>query len=134
MTESSTGSFRQGEPETYKRLMVACSVLAGVALGVGAALEYQLVGVGLYVVGLTAALAIPYTTEYTLFDERDDVIHRRASGATLALFGWLAALVFPSLVVLSTTSYFSWGTASATLGWTTAVVYATYGVALAYYR
>ncbi|MFC4541218.1 DUF2178 domain-containing protein [Halosolutus amylolyticus] len=134
MTEPATGLLRTGAPETYKRLMLACCVFAGVALGVGSALQRPLVAVGLYAVGMIAAVAIPSATSYTLFDERDDTIHRRASGFTLTLFGWLAAIVFPSLVVLSSTRYFSWGTASVTLAWTTAAVYVTYGVAIGYYR
>ena len=83
---------------------------------------------------MTAAVAIPYTTDHLLFDERDDTIHRRASGFTMAAFGWLSALVFPSLVVLSATDYFAWGPVSVTVAWTTAIVYMIYGVALGYYR
>lgn len=120
--------------ETYRRLMVGCFVGAGIALGVGTALQFTLVGVGLYVLGMAGGIAIPYGTAYTVFDERDDAIHRRASGVTLAAFGWLAAIVFPSLVVLSTTPYFEWGPVTTTLSLTTAVVYVTYALLVGYYR
>lgn len=53
---------------------------------------------------------------------------------TLALFGWLSALVYPSLVVLSGTPHFSWGPATAAIAWTTVVVYVTYGVLRGYYQ
>jgi hypothetical protein len=133
MSETELGTVRSKAPKTYKRLMFAFGLFAAVALAAGTALEAQLVGVGLYAVGLVASVAVPAVSEYTLFDERDDAIHRRASGATLAVFGWLSALVFPSLVALSTTEYFAWGPASAAVGWMTAIVFAAYGVAVGYY-
>lgn len=114
--------------------MVAFGLLAALALAVGAMLKRPLVGVGLYAAGMTAALAVPYVADARLFDERDDRLHERASGLTLALFGWLSALVYPSLVVLAGTEYFSWGPASTALAWTTAVVYGVYLLALGYYR
>lgn len=134
MPELAPTAIQSRPPETYKRLMVACFVFAGIALGVGTALEFPLVAVGVYVLGMAGGMIIPYTTDYTLFDERNDTIHQRASGVTLAVFGWLAAIVFPSLVALSTTSYFEWGPVTTTLSITTAVVYITYGLLLGYYR
>ncbi|MCU4926864.1 DUF2178 domain-containing protein [Halobacteria archaeon AArc-dxtr1] len=134
MSELASTTIQSRSPEAYKRLMVACFVFAGIALGVGTALEFPLVAVGLYVLGVTGGMMIPYTTNYTLFDERDDTIHQRASGVTLAVFGWLAAIVFPSLVALSTTPHFEWGPVTTTLSITTAVVYITYGLLLGYYR
>lgn len=70
--------------------MVAFGIVGGLALGLGAAIERPFVGVGVYVLAMTAAVAVPRFAEYTLFDERDDAIHRRASGITLALFGYYA--------------------------------------------
>ncbi|MDG5818970.1 DUF2178 domain-containing protein [Natronococcus sp. A-GB7] len=134
MSELASTNIQSRPPEAYKRLMVACFVFAGIALGVGTALEFPLVAVGLYVLGMAGGMMIPYTTNYTLFDERDDTIHQRASGVTLAVFGWLAAIVFPSLVALSTTPHFEWGPVTMTLSITTAVVYITYGLLLGYYR
>lgn len=121
-------------PETSKRLMTGLFVFAGVALGLGSAFEYQLIGVGLYAVGMVGGFAVPVVTELTLFDERDRQIQQRASAFTLTVFGWLAAIVFPALVVLSTTPHFSWGPASITLSFTTTAVYLTWGLALLYYR
>lgn len=134
MSESMVTVMRSRPPETYKRLMTACFVSAGIALGVGTALEFPLVAVGLYVLGMVGGTAIPSMTDYTMFDERDDTIHQRASGVTLAVFGWLAAIVFPSLVALSTTSYFTWGPVTTTLSITTAVVYITYALLIGYFR
>ncbi|ELZ03464.1 DUF2178 domain-containing protein [Natrialba asiatica] len=134
MTETTLPLIRNDSPATYKRLMGICGVAGGLALGIGTALNRPVIAVVLYAVGLTAAVVIPYGTAGPLFDERDDAIHRRASGTTLALFGWLSALVYPSLVVLSGTKLFSWGPASAAVAWTTVVVYGTYAVALGYFR
>lgn len=134
MAESSAKITQNGAPETYKRLITACGLLGGLALGIGTALSRPFIGVGLYAVGLIAAASIPYATGVTLFDERDDALHQRASGFTLALFGWLSALVYPSLVVLWGTGHFSWGPATAAIAVTTAIVYMVYGVAFGYYQ
>ena len=134
MSETSIAGFPLSAPETQKRLIVTFGALAGLALGLGAALGRPFVGVGIYVVSMSAAMVTPHVTEVTLFDERDDTIHRRASGITLTVFGWLAALVFPSLVVLAATTSFQWGPTSTTLAWTTVAVYVTYGLALLSYR
>ena len=134
MPELAPTAIQSRPPETHKRLMIACFVFAGLALGVGTALEFPLVAVGLYALGMVGAILIPSVTDYTLFDERDDTIHQRASGVTLAAFGWLAAIVFPSLVALSTTPHFEWGPATGTLSITTTVVYLTYALLVGYYQ
>ncbi|WP_211694175.1 DUF2178 domain-containing protein [Natronomonas salina] len=122
------------EPATYRRSTLAFGLAAGLCLAVGAMIERPLLGVGLYAVGMAVAAALPYAVDVRLFDERDDRIHRRASGLTLALFGWLSALVYPSLVVPAGTEHFSWGPASAAVAWTTTVVYSVYLLAMGYYR
>lgn len=134
MSELTPTGIQSQPPQTYKRLMTSCFVFAGIALGAGTALEFPLVAVGLYILGMAGGMVIPYITDYTMFDERDTAIHQRASGTTLALFGWLSALVFPSLVALSTTPHFEWGPATTTLSITTAIVYLTYALFLGYYR
>jgi len=122
------------EPATYRRSTLAFGLAAGLCLAVGSSLERPLLGVGLYTVGMTAAAVLPYAVDVRLFDERDDRIHRRASGLTLALFGWLSALVYPSLVVLAGTDHFSWGPASVAVAWTTTLVYGVYLLAVGYHR
>lgn len=72
MTETPPGTIQTSAPAMYKRLMAACGIFAGLSLGVGAALNRPFIAVGLYVVGMAAAVMIPYTTAVTLFDERDD--------------------------------------------------------------
>jgi hypothetical protein len=122
------------EPTTYRRSIVAFGAFAALCLAAGAALERPLVGGRLYAVGLTAAVAVPYAVGVPLFDERDDRLHERTSGLTLALFGWLSALVYPSLLALSAARRFSWGPTSTALAWTTAGAYGVYLLALGYYR
>lgn len=120
-------------PTTYRRSITVFGLVAGAALGLGTAFEYPLVGVGLYALAMTAAVAVPSVADATLADERHREIHGRASGVTLALFGWLSAIVYPSLVVLSTTEHFAWGPASAAVAWTTVAVYGVYLLARGYY-
>ncbi len=123
----------QFDPGTYRRATAGLSLLAAVALAAGTALQRPFVGIGLYAVALGSVFALPAVTDATLFDERDDEVMGRASAATLTLFGWLSALVYPSLVALSTTEYFAWGPASSAVAFATAGLYAVFGVAVAYY-
>jgi len=121
------------DPETYKRATVGLSLFAAVALAAGTAFQRPFVGIGIYVIALGSVFLAPVFSETTMFDERDDRIAARASAATLTLFGWLSALVYPSLVALSATGQFSWGPASSAVAFATVGVYATFGVAVAYY-
>lgn len=134
MTETTSNRMQTSSPQTYKRLMTASFVIAGIGLGVGTALNVPIIAVAIYIIGMVVGIAVPSFTEYTLFDERDAAIHQRASGITLALFGWLAAIVFPSLVVLSATPHFEWGPVTTTLSFTTVAVYGTYAILSIYVR
>ena len=122
------------DPGTYRRATAGLSLLAAAALAGGTVFRRPFVGVGIYAIALGSVFVLPAVTDATLFDERDDEVTGRASAATLTLFGWLSALVYPSLVVLSATGRFSWGPASSAVAFATAGVYGTFGLALAYYR
>ncbi len=122
------------DPGTYRRASVAFSLLAAVALATGTVLRRPFVGIAVYALALGTVFLLPAVADARMFDERDDKIVGRASAATLTLFGWLSALVYPSLVALSATGDFAWGPASTAVAFTTLAVYATFGVALAYYR
>ncbi|ELY38831.1 hypothetical protein C497_06599 [Halalkalicoccus jeotgali B3] len=50
--------------------------------------------------GFGVAITLALTSDRPLWDERDDEIHRHAASRTVTLFGWLAALVYPTIVVL----------------------------------
>ena len=122
------------DPETYKRVTVGLSLLAAVALAGGTLLRRPFVGIGIYALALGSVFVVPVVSDTRMFDERDDRIMGRASAATLTLFGWLSALVYPSLVALSATGNFSWGPAPSAVAFTTLAVYATFGAAVAYFR
>jgi uncharacterized membrane protein len=122
------------DPGTYRRATVALSVLAAVALAAGTVLQRPFVGIAVYAVALGSVFVLPALTDTRVFDERDDELTARAAGTTLTLFGWLSALVYPSLVALSATGQFAWGPATAAVAYATVAVYATFGLALAYHR
>ena len=122
------------DPETYKRATVGLSLMAAAALAGGTLLRRPFVGIGIYALALGSVFVLPVVSNGRMFDERDDRIVGRASAATLTLFGWLSALVYPSLVALSATGNFSWGPATSAVAYATLAVYATFGVALAYVR
>ena len=124
----------QPDPETYKRATVGLSLLAAVALAGATLLRRPFVGIGIYALALGSVFVVPVVSDTRMFDERDDRIVGRASAATLTLFGWLSALVYPSLVALSATGNFSWGPATSAVAFITLAVYATFGVAVAYFR
>ena len=124
----------QPNPETYRRASVGLSLLAAVALAGGTLLQRPFVGIGIYALALGSVFVMPVVSDTRIFDERDDRILGRASAATLTLFGWLSALVYPSLVALSATGDFSWGPATSAVAFTTLAVYTTFGVAVAYFR
>lgn len=122
------------DPGTYRRATAGLALLAAVALAGGTVLQRPFVGIGVYVLALGTVFVLPAVTEARVYDERDDELMGRASATTLMLFGWLSALVYPSLVALSATGQFSWGPASSAVAFATAGLYATFGLVLLYYR
>jgi uncharacterized membrane protein len=122
------------DPATYKRITVGLTLLAALALAGGVVFERPFVGIGVYALGLGTVFVLPSVADVRLFDERDETIARNASATTLTLFGWLSAIVYPSLVALSATGGFSWGPASSAVAFGTAALYGTYALALGYHR
>lgn len=89
------------------------------------AIGYPLAGVGTFVVGVAVAVSLRQTYGGPLFDERDREIHRTAADWTVAVFGWAAAVTFPTLVVLEALGRYEWS------AWTTTIagaVFAFYGL------
>mgnify|MGYP006268669909 CR=1 FL=1 len=122
------------DPTTYRRTTVGLTLLAALALAGGVVFDVPFVGIAVYALGLATVFALPAVSDMRLFDERDDAIARKASATTLTLFGWLSAIVYPSLVALSATGQFSWGPASSAVAFATAAVYGVYAIALGYHR
>lgn len=128
MTETASPAF--GTERTYRRLYAALSGLSGLALAVLITLGYPLVGVAGFALlfGAAGYLQVSYTG--TLFDERDQQTHERASGWTLALFGWACALFFPTMTVLTALNYTTWPRWLVPIALLVPVVYGVYGLLL----
>jgi hypothetical protein len=84
-----------------RRTVYGDSIVLGLALYFGLqAVGYPLWGVAALVTGFGGAIALALTSTRPMWDERYEEIHRRTAGRTVALFGWLAAIAFPTVVAL----------------------------------
>lgn len=108
----------------------ALSGLSGLMLGVLIAFGYPLVGVAGFALLFGAAGYLQVNYSATLFDERDKHIHERASGWTLALFGWACALFFPTMTALVALGYTTWPDWLVPIALLVPVVYGVYGLLL----
>lgn len=128
MTQTASPNARS--ERTYRRLYTALSGLSGLVLAALIALGYPILGVAGFAVlfGAAGYLQVAYTG--TLFDERDHRTHERASGWTLALFGWACALFFPTMTVLTALNYATWPRWLVPIALLVPVVFGTYGLLL----
>lgn len=128
MTETTSPTFES--EQTYRRVYAALSGLSGLALAVLITLGYPLVGVAGFALlfGAAGYLQVSYTG--TMFDERDQHLHERASGWTLALFGWACALFFPTMTALVALGYTTWPDWLVPIALLVPVVYGVYGLLL----
>lgn len=92
----------------YRNATVGFVVAGVMALVVLANIGYPFVGVAGYLALVGASFGISYLYPGTLFDERDERILDSASGYTLLVFGYGAAVVFPVLTVLYGFGAFDW--------------------------
>jgi len=121
MTSNATGGR-----QTYRRAYAGLWTLAGVTFGVLVGLGYNLVATAAFFVLAGATLVVERTSGTTLFDERDESIHRDASARTMGLYGVLSALVFPTVVALDAVGLYEWGPMTAGVAIAVAVLYVTY--------
>jgi uncharacterized membrane protein len=126
MTETEVPQARS--ERTYRRLHAALSAASGLTLGVLIAFGYPLVGVSGFALLFAIAGYLQVTYPATLFDERDRRVHERASGWTLALFGWACALFFPTMTVLVALGYTTWPDWLVPIALLVPVVYGVYGL------
>lgn len=84
------------------------SVLLG-TLGfiVASTIGYPIAGVGIYWIGILGFLAVWQGTSFSLFDERERALERRASVITLTLSGLVMIAAGPAEVVLSEVGLYS---------------------------
>lgn len=93
----------------FRRIAIGGLIVSAFVLYFGLqAAGYPLAGVGAFVVGFGGALALAAASSVSMWDERDDRIHERAAGWTVALFGWIAAVAFPTVVVLEALGAIAW--------------------------
>lgn len=125
---TSNDTTRTISPFGSRRIVYGCLIAAGLALYFGLqVVGYPIVGVGALVAGFGGAFALAATSNAPMWDERDDEIHRRAAGRTVALFGWLAAVAFPTVVVLDALGQLAFPPWLAPISAFVIVFYFTYG-------
>ena len=108
MTETATSRTDVlGKRRLYRRLFYGCIIAGSAGLIVAMNLGYVLFGVGVYWVGVLAALAVLRGTSVDLYDERDVAIERRAGLLTLYVIGAVAVLGIPAAVALSDIGLFT---------------------------
>ncbi|WP_134671032.1 hypothetical protein [Halorussus marinus] len=112
---------------SYRRAYVGLWTLAGLLFAALIGFGYRLWAVGAFALLAGATVAIEWRADATLFDERDESIHRVASAKTVGFYGVLSAIVFPALVALGALGRFEWGPMAAGVAWTVAALYVTYG-------
>ena len=111
---------------TYRRAYVGLWIAAGVLFGLLIGTGRRLWATAAFFLLAGAAVALRATYDGTLFDERDDEVHYRASGHTITLYGLLSAVVFPTLVALEALGMYEWGTVASAAAWAVGVLYITY--------
>ena len=114
----------------YRYTYASLWVIGGVGLGALTYLDRPVLGVVFYAVTILSSVALRYTYNGILFDQRDSDHERIASTYTLTLFGWASAIVFPVLIVLSAFGYFSWEPWAIAVASTVAALYIAYAVSL----
>ncbi|USZ67148.1 hypothetical protein NGM10_10440 [Halorussus salilacus] len=111
---------------TYRRAYAGLWILAGVLFGTLIGFGYELWAVAAFFALAGATLVLERSHTGTLFDERDETIHRIASAKTIGFYGVLSAVVFPALVALDALGMYEWGPMAAGVAWAVAVLYVTY--------
>ncbi len=92
-------------PQRYKRVVNWIFAVGIAGLFAGMAFDQPLAGTTIYLAGtwLGSGLAalLPRVSDATLVDERDQAVHRRASGLAVTITGAVGITVVPALYALS---------------------------------
>ncbi|MFB6205479.1 MAG: DUF2178 domain-containing protein [Haloglomus sp.] len=116
-------------PNVSTRSLYAASWAVGSALyGVLIVAGYPLVGVGAFVVGAVAAVALDQGSNRPISDERDRAVFDEAGRHTIAAVGMASAVVFPTMVALRALDYTTWPTWLYYAGYFVAGLFAVWGV------
>ena len=94
-----------GSPRRYKRVVYSIFAVGIAGLFAGIVFEMPLAGTTVYLlgawVGSGLAALLPRVSDATLVDERDQAVHRRASGLAVNVTAVVGISVVPPLYALS---------------------------------
>jgi len=119
-------SIFENESRTRK-IYIGLWALGAALLGLATGFGRPLLGTGAYTASIILALGVQHKYPGTMFDERDTEIHNKASGHTLAIFGYLSAAIFPALTALNGLGHFKWSAWTSAVALITAAIYLVYG-------
>lgn len=111
---------------TQRTIVLSAAALAFVLYFGLQSVGYPLAGVGAFVVLLGGAVGLSVGSTARLFDERDHRVHERAAGHTIALYGWMCAIGFPTVVALDAIGHVTFPDWLVPISVAVIVVYLTY--------
>lgn len=123
MSDNHAVAWIVDEPRTIFGALVLVAFVSYFGLQ---AVGRPLAGVGAFVVLFGGALALWSASTTRLFDERDRRRHQHAAGRTVAVFGWLCAVGFPTMVALDALGHVTWPAWLSPVGAAVIVFYLTY--------
>lgn len=92
------------------------------------AIGYPLLSVAGFVVFFGGAIGLAAGSSQRFWDERDQQVHERAAGYTVAMFGWLSAVAFPTIIGLEAIGHLEPPAWLAPISAAVIVFYLTYGL------
>jgi uncharacterized membrane protein len=124
MTDTALPSPAVSTRSLYAAFWAVGSVLYAALIAAG----YPLVGVGAFVTGAVAAVALGRRSDRPTFDERDRAVFDEAGRHTMAALGMTSAVVFPTMVALRALGRVTWPTWFYYAGYFVAGLFVVWGV------
>jgi len=115
---------------TYRRSYIGSWLTGTVAFVVLIVAGYPVGGAIAF--GGAALVAVNLQREYEgpLFDGRDDAILKEASISTIAIFGVVSGIFFPTMTVLNALDIYQWPAWLTPIAWFVAALFLVWGVNL----
>jgi uncharacterized membrane protein len=104
MTDTALSTHTVSTRSLYAAFWAVGSALYAALIAAG----YPLVGVGAFVTGAVAAIALGHRSDRPTFDERDRAVFDEAGRHTMAAIGMTSAVVFPTMVAARALGYVTW--------------------------